>query len=545
MILSGGVHWQVLRNGFTNLDDPQLLINNQNIRGITVDHIRNIFTKSYAGLGGYTPLVLLSYAAEYRLFGLDAGAFHRTNLILHMMNTLLIFGLLYAVSGSLAIGFIAGAFFAIHPLHVEPIAWIQGRKDLLFSLFYLAGLGTYVGYIKKGRQAVLYGVSLLLFALALFSKVTAISFPLVLLLLEKHFMGRVDRSAVLKTLPYWLLSAVFFVLSLLSHQSMIAQSMKKGPSILENVSSFFFAFPFYAGKVFAPIRLYPGYSNSIGHDPWQAVIGFLALAVLAGLAYLSYKRQPDLVTFGIGFAVLTLLPTLPFHILGQPYEDRYMYLPLAGIFVALVGLLPAAGLRLRPIGRTAAAVWAGLALVGGALAAVSWRQGPVWRDSISLWNHVAKNDPTNVIGYVNRAKTLEEAGQLTLAFEDYERAKRLAPNDPWISLSISGIRFRMGQYDQALSEIDDLIAKDPLFYDGYMSRGKLWSKAGNFDAALKDFTRAILINKSYEAYCYRAQAYIEKGEYSLAIADLRDAYRIEATPQVHELLLKLSSIKKP
>lgn len=538
-------HWQALRGDFSNLDDPEIILNNRSIRGLSAQHIKEMFSKSYAGLGGYTPLVLLSYAIEYDLFGLRPHPFHATNLILHIVNVLLIFWLMTLVTGGLGISFVTALFFAIHPVHVEPIAWIQGRKDLLFSFFYLSGLLAYIGYIRRTRQRAFYLAAIVLFGFSLFSKVTAMSFPLVILLLEKHFAGRVDRPALVRTAPFWMLSGTFLLLSFLSHQSMIAQTYGQNPSFWRSLSAFFYAFPFYAGKILAPLKLFPGYQNEIGHDPIQAVISFAAFAVLTALSFFAYRRKPALVTFGVGFAILTLLPTLPFHFFGQPYEDRYLYLPLAGVLVGLAGLLPEDIFTIRPRSRGLLPVGSALLVTASVLAAASSRQVSFWHDSLSLWSHVVRADPRSIVGYFNRARALDEAGQREAALEDYREAHRLAPNNLWVSLSIAGIHFKQRAFDQALREINELIERDPLFYDGYMSRGRFWSYVKEPDKAVVDFSLALAINKTYEAYTYRAQAYIDLQEVDLALADLRQAYRIEPTEQVRELITKLARREAP
>jgi len=127
-----------LKNDFTNWDDPDLILANVQIRSLSVDNLKNFFSTSYGGFGGYTPLVFISYALDYHFFNLDPRAFHATNLLLHILNSLLIYAFIYLVSRRISISLFVAALFSLHPLHVEVGAWTQGRKDLLFSLFYIA-----------------------------------------------------------------------------------------------------------------------------------------------------------------------------------------------------------------------------------------------------------------------------------------------------------------------------------------------------------------------------------------------------------------------
>ncbi len=527
-----------LQNGFTNLDDPALVMNNRSIRGLSLHYLRDLFSRSYGGLGGYTPLVLLSYAIEYHFFGLEPRAFHATNLILHVLNALLIFWLMALVTGSLGAGFITALAFSVHPLHVEPVAWVQGRKDLLFSLFYLSGLMAYLNYIKKGRKAVFFWGALLLFALALFAKVTAISFPLVILLLEKRFAQRIDRRALIRSIPFWLMGGLFFALSFMTRDALRMGTFERIPSYWKSLGTLFYAFAFYVGKVFAPVRLFPGYQTEIGHDPGQAVLSFAALAILAALLLLAYRRQAGRAAFGVGFAVLTLLPTLPFHLFGQPYEDRYMYLPLAGLVVALTALFPPGIFKLRPLPRTTLAFWPAIIVMATLLGGLSWRQSRVWRDSLSLWSHAVKMDPANPFGLVKRGEAFEEAGRLPEALSDYRRASALRPENAGAAQHMGSILFKQGDYRGAMTEYDRSLALNPLFSEGYLSRGILWGRLGDFDKAIVDLTVSIRLNETSQARYYRALAYRELQKNTLALEDLRAAYRLEPRDEIRDMIEK-------
>lgn len=542
-LISIAAHFPTLKNGFTNWDDPRLLINNANIRGLSIDHFGKLFLTSYGGLGGYTPLVFLSYALEYRFFGLNPRAFHATNLLLHAMNALLIFWLIYLVSGGISISFVTAVLFAIHPLHVEPVAWIQGRKDLLFSLFYLSGLIFYIRFIKKSCNRACYYLALLLFSLSLFSKVAAISFPLVILLIEKQFTKRLDKSAFIRSMPFWAMAGFFFILAFVTHSPSPGQTPTEPPGFLQNLGTFFYAFAFYARKILVPIGLLPRYSSGIGHHPGQVILTLCLFAALCALSYYAYRRKPDFASFGIGFAVLALLPTLPFHFIGQPYADRYMYLPIAGILFVMAGLLPPRVFILRPLAREAVMAWPAVILIVLLLGINSWKLNRIWHDSLSLWSYVVETDPANTMGYLNRAEALFNNGQLSEAMSDYNAAQMLAPKDPNIPQSKGAVYFKRGEFEKAMEEYNQSLSLDPLFHDGYMSRGMLWARLGDFSKAISDFTAALKLNKTSKGYMYRALAYMEEKKLDQALDDLRSAYDIEPTEQVRGLITSLSSTR--
>jgi len=527
----------VLRNGFTNLDDPQLLVNNSDIRSMSPASVQKLFRTSYGGLGGYTPLVLVSYAFEYHLFGLDAGAFHATNLALHVLNGLLVFWLISLVGGSVGIGFVTALVFVVHPLHVEPVAWIQGRKDLMFSFFYLSALIAYVTFLHKGKRPVLYGLSVLFFAFSLFSKLGAMSFPLVALLLEWRVAGRIDRRAKLRSLPLWIMSGLFLLLAFMTHTPFFSQTPPPAPSYGKSLVTFFYSFVFCVGKVFAPFRLFPGYADVITRHPWQSALSLVLFAALGVLTYFAHKRKPDDTTFAVCFFIFTLLPTLPFHFFGQPYEDRYMYLPLIGVILILAQFLPTQR-------RNSPAGWLAGGLPVMALAILlgvrSYGQSHIWRDSLSLWNHAIASDPSNPIGYLNRADVLKSKDQYIEAMADYDRAERLLPDNAGVAQNKAGVYFKLGEFDKSLAEINRALKIDPLFYEAYISRGLLWGYGKRWGNAVQDFMVALRLNRTYQAYYYRALAYLELQDYGNAVEDLRAAYRIEPTDQVRDLIAKLS-----
>lgn len=537
-------HAPALRNGFTNLDDPQILLENPDVRGLSGAHLLRLFGTSYGGLGGYTPLVLASYAIEYRFFGLNPRVFHATNLLLHVANTLLVFWLLGLVGGRLGVSFAVALIFAVHPLHVEPVAWIQGRKDLLFSFFLLAGLLVYARNILDRRRG--HGaLALALFALAAFSKMAAVSFPLVLLLVERRLAGRIDRRAVLRTIPFWIVAGVIVALAFLTHDPLLGRSAGPMPGPLESIGRFFYAFAFYAKRVVWPFGLMPGYLGRFGFPPAETIAAVTVLAGLVVALALAHRRRPDDVTFGVGLAVLTLLPTLPFHLFGQPYEDRYMYLPLAGVLFALAGLSPPAVSAGRRPARRAALGGGLLLLVAAGLTFRSRDQARVWSDSLTLWDHTIAVEPENPMGHLNRAETLFQQGRFAEAVAGYDQARRLLPDDPRPWLGLASAHFRMGEPKQALQELDRALELDPLYYDAYIARGLFWGNIKAFENAVRDFSAALAINKTEEAFYYRGLAYVELAQHDRAVEDLRAAYRMRPSADLAARIAELSKMRSP
>ena len=539
-----------LKNGFTNWDDRELLLENDAVKGLSAWNLRSIFSGSYAGFGGYTPLVFLSYALEYHFFQLDPRIFHLDNLLLHILNTVLIYFFIFLISRNLRLSFITSLLFGIHPLHVESVAWIQGRKDLLFSLFFLAALISYLLFLKhKDRKKIYYVLSLLFFAFSLLSKVTAVALPFVILFLEAHPGRRLDKGALRRSLPFFALAIVFLFLAFITLRpgSSGIPSPKGHLTYLQNLSLFFYAFVFYISKILLPIRLMARYSADIGQYPLDLVLNIAIFAVACTLIYSVYRRNKEVVMIGAAYFVLTLLPTLPFHFAGQPYADRYTYLPLAGILFIFSAfffdILPNKW-PTRRILKYGLGVFLGLAVLF--LSARTWALSRVWHDSISLWTHVLKIDPRNAIAYLDRGQAYIDAWEPDKALADLDSLEKLEPNNPNLYNNRGIIHFKRGEFEEALKEFNRCLAVGPRFQIGYLNRAILWGHFREYEKSIRDLTAVLEINRySYLAYYYRGLAHKELNSMDRALADFQAAFKISPTETARREIESLSGRKAP
>jgi len=550
ILVTGIAFYPSLKNGFTNWDDPELLLENDSVKSLSAGNVRSFFSGSYAGFGGYTPLVFMSYALEYHFFQLDPRIFHIDNLLLHVLNTVLIYFLIFLIIRNIRVSFITSLLFGIHPLHVESVAWIQGRKDLLFSLFFLGALISYLLFLqKRDKKNIYYILSLMLFTCSLFSKVTAVAFPFVILLLESYPGQKIDRSALRRSVPFFALAAVFLFLAFITLRpgSSGIPSAKGHLTYFQNLSLFFYAFVFYISKILLPVRLMARYSSDIGQYPLDLVLNIAVFAIACALIYSVYRRKKEFVTFGTAFFVLTLMPTLPFHFAGQPYADRYTYLPLAGILLIIsaffLEILPKKWPTRRILSYGAGA-FLGLAVL--LLGSKTWALSRVWHDSISLWTHVLKIDPQNAIAYLDRSQAYIEAGEMDKALADLNTGEKLEPENLKFGNNRGIIHFKRGEYEKALNEFNRTLALNPRFQLGYLNRAILWGRMREFEKSIHDLTAAIEINKYfYLAYYYRGIAYKELNLVDRALADFKAAYKISPTETARREIESLSSQKNP
>ena len=241
-----------LRNGFTNWDDEGYVVDNPDIKGCTLHNVVKVFSSTY--VGNYQPLTMLSYMAEYRFFKLNPLVYHCTNLLLHILNCLLVFALIYGLSGKQLTSLLVALLFAVHPLRVESVAWIAERKDVLSALFYFLSLLSYLRYVKKtGRK--FYGFCLLSLALSLLSKPVAVSQPFILVLIDYLINRKVDKRNLVEKTPFFAVAVVFAGITLLTQKSQGTVLEYSSLSTITRVCAPFYGMVFYVVKSIIPIHL--------------------------------------------------------------------------------------------------------------------------------------------------------------------------------------------------------------------------------------------------------------------------------------------------
>ena len=500
MAVTAATFAPVLDNGFTSWDDNVYVTDNTLIRQVSAGNIGKVFTAFVSG--NYHPLVFLSYSLEYRLFGLNPRPYHATNLVLHLLNTALVFWLLLLLSGSLPAAAAGTLLFALHPMRVEPVAWVTARKDLLGSAFFLGSLAVYLSY-RRERGAAPYILSLLLFLFALLSKATGVTLPLVLLLCD-FLLGRVDRRAVVEKVPFLALALLFGVVALFareSYQEVLMEQTYAFPAVV-----FIGAHKLvchYLPRTVLPVPglfpLYPPLGQGGSVPPaflfLLAVIGILAAAVVYSL------RRTRKVLFGALFFLTTLLPSLSVVVVGYS-ADRFAYLPSFGLaFLAGEGfrhLWSRRHVRSREV-RTVLVLL--VAIVGLAFALSSRRLCAVWRSSITLWSQAVESYPDTPASAMNRAYAHHYRGMAYLEEEDRVRA---------------------------LPDLNRAIELYPGKAEFFSGRGRLHGEDGNVDDSLADYGRALRIEpRSVTAYNGRGIVHTGTGAYGRAIADFNRALEVD------------------
>lgn len=525
------VYGQMVGHAFINMDDGQYIGANPFVaRGLTWDGVVWAFTSSWAS--NWHPLTWLSHMLDVTLFGLHPAGHFAHSLLLHVANTLLLFLVLERMTRVTWRSAMVAALFALHPLHVESVAWAAERKDVLSTLFWILAIGAYALYVERPEWR-RYGAIVGLFALGLLAKPMLVTLPFTLLLLDVWPLGRLRLGNGAAT-PLWRLVTEKIPLLMMSAASSIATVIAQGAGgSVEGLASLPFAdrmanavvaYARYLGKTFAPAHLAIFYPYPF-HWPALLVAGSSALLVVVSVAaFLLYRRAPYVLVGWLWF-LGTLVPVIGLVQVGSAsMADRYTYVPLVGIFWAVVwGLadLSASSLKRRQ----------GLGVLGVAVlvacAALTAIQVGYWKNSATLFAHALQVTPSNAPVHDNLAAALEEQGRVAEAVEHYRAALRIKPDDPIANYNLGLILLSQGQADQAVDLLEKAAATPDADAANYVNLGRALSKAGRETAALSAFARAVEMEPGDGlARRYLADALFRAQRFSEAAAQLREVLRL-------------------
>lgn len=522
-----------LDNQFTNWDDAKYVTENLVLAHPT---FHNVVLEPLQG--NYHPLTVASLVLNYKLSQLHPASYHWLNLLLHLANTALVFVFVRMLAGGLWAPVVTSLFFGIHPMHVESVAWIAERKDVLFAFFYLGGLVAYLRYLDS-RQRVWLGAALGACLLSLASKPAAVTFPVALLLIDFDRARRIDTSALLEKMPFLALAMVAGFLTL--HAQKAAGAVVDQP-VFPFISRVLFAAygaVMYVVKLFLPFGLsaiypYPP-GGRVGPEFYLALLALVALAAAVWI----FLRRDRAVLFGLGFYLVNIVLVLQFVTVGHALvADRYTYLPYVGLFFALSHWLDE-----RPRaweGSTLRTVTAGVLVLLVPVALVqTWRRCDVWKDSASLWTDTIRKFPGRIYdAYFLRGTYYHHTtGDAAAAMADYDEALKLRPNAAFAWANKGTLLFDMGRTDSAYIYLDRALQLKPDLAGALNNRGAIKGQRGDLPGAIQDFTRAIAAEPDFrDPYENRAVAYYMAGANDRAIADSRRALELDPqNPENHAL----------
>jgi len=534
---------EVRNHQFIHFDDVYYLTENPAVQeGLTPKSIIWAFTTTRAG--NWTPLTWLSHLLDVQIFGMHPGGHHLTNLLFHIANSLLLFLWLQRATRSLGPAFLVAALFAWHPLHVEPVAWVAARKDVLSTFFWLLTMWAYLRYGERpewGR----YFLVVLCFTLGLMAKPMLVTLPLVLLLLDywpldRWASGR-DRSLILEKLPLLALAAVFGMVTLYAQEKVGAVAPLGEIPLGSRIATALVAYVWYPLKMFWPTRLGILYPHPLEAIPlWQAPGAGLILTLVSILVAWRSRRYPYLLVGWLWY-LITLLPVIGLVQVGnQAWADRYTYVPLIGLFIMLAwgardltASLPGAR-ALRPLGA---------GLIFTALLILTIHQARYWRDSITLFEHTLAVTADNFVIHNNLGVALAKQGKTELAAPHLLEALRLDPFNARAQNKVGEELFAQGKMAEAAAKFQQASKLKPDWAEPYNNLGRVYAHDGQMDLAMAMFQKAIDLDLNFApAYKNLGFALVSRGEKQKAVEMLTKAVELNPNdPEAHQILEDLKT----
>ncbi len=534
----------MLQNQFTSWDDPDYITNNMKIWKLNAENLKFIFTQPIAY--NYHPLTMLSLGINYYFSKLNPFSYFLTNLILHLTNVVLVFWFIFSISKkNINVATFVALVFAIHPMHVESVAWATERKDVLYTLFFIGGLITWLHYLRTNK--LIYFIATILLAIfSMLSKPAAIIFPLVIIAIDFYEKEKFEIKAQLNKIPFFIIAAFFMYMTLIAQtqDNSIVGDFKKY-TVIERFLFASYGFVVYILKLFAPAHLatFHPYPKSI------EILVYLSPIIIALLVAFVYyfKEKRKLLLFGLMFYFINLILVLQFVSIGDAvYAERYTYVPYIGLCFILGMLLFNSNIK---INRNL--IWGGIAAYSLVFAYSANARVKVWHNSETLWTDMIEKYPdsdrgyydlgnyyfekgdnekaiplfgkaikvgTNYKSYANRGLALMKQLKYDEAIQDFNKAIELKPKQDEAFLGRAHAYGDLKKYDLSMSDVNEAL-KFRESYESYFFRGYLYKATENYDLAIENYSKAMTLTKEVSVYNNRGNVYFLLKDYAKAIAD--------------------------
>lgn len=525
--LTGTAYSRVPNLGFVSIDDPSYVTRNPHVAdGIIWQNLLWAVTGVHSA--NWHPLTWLSHMLDVQMFGLNPGGHHITSLVFHAANTVLLFLLLRRLTGRDWAAWFAAGLFAVHPLHVESVAWIAERKDVLSTFFFLVLLHAYAGYIASpGRLR--YAAVCVVLALGLAAKPMLVSASLVLLLLDYWPLRRgLNRKTVTEKLPLFALSAASCVITFIAQRQGGAIGDFEQFPFGVRLANAITAYSQYMLKTFWPADLCVLYPHPGTSLPELQVFSSLVFLIAATAAAIKLGRRYPYVLVGWLWYLITLVPVVGLVQVGkQAIADRYTYIPHIGVFIALAwaggDVLSKLPQRSRRI--TAAGLGSAVLL---ALTAVTCVQTGYWKSGVVLFEHAVRVVPDHYVTHYCLADAYLEEDRPRDAIKAFRRALRLKYDLPEAHCVMGYALAKIGKYEEGLASLRIAIRLEPNMAAAYNNIGGILLDQGRTDEAMKYIRKALKIKPDYaQAYYNLANAYERQGRPDLAESNYRRAVKTD------------------
>ena len=584
------VYWQVGNHEFVNYDDKDYITENQHVQaGLTLKSIAWAFTSTHAG--NWHPLTWLSHMLDCQIYGLNPCGHHFTSVFFHILNSILLFLVFKRMTGAFWKSAFVAALFALHPLHVESVAWAAERKDVLSAFFWMLTMGSYIRYVERpGTNR--YLLVLLFFALGLMAKPMLITLPFVLLLLDYWPLGRfhvrkpeaaqpseekpqkdtkskkrksrkrlaknavqakkttgsdyqwsLALSLLWEKIPLFVLAAASSVVTFFVQQSGGAVRSLDALPLAVRISNALISYINYIIKMILPHNLAILYPHPKDFSIWQVAGACLLLACISFIAIRSMKRYPY---FAVGWLwyLGTLVPVIGLVQVGlQSMADRYTYIPLTGIFIIIawgISDLAAKWCYKKEWLAAATAVFLSVLMV------ITWFQLRHWTNSITLFKHAINVTANNSIVHNNLGVTFAVQGKVSEAIKHYTEALRIRPKDVLAHNNLGNALKNQGKISEAIKHYIEALRIRPNYAKAHNDLGNALKNQGKISEAISHYSEALRIKPDYaDAYYNLGNVLIKQGKIDEAICHYSEALRIKPDfAEARSNLEKVSAILK-
>jgi Flp pilus assembly protein TadD len=532
--------------GFVNYDDPPYVTENPNVAtGLTLQNIRWAATTGHNA--NWHPLTWLSHMLDVELFGMNAGWHHITSIVLHSMNTLLLFLLLCRLTGAIAASAFAASLFAVHPLHVQSVAWIAERKDVLSTLFWMLAWWGYVEYVRRPNLMRYLG-TILLFAAGLAAKPMLVTFPFVLLLLDfwplcrmrfsPNSEGKLLKAPLLKLIvekvPFFILTIASSIVTFTVQQDWGAVAAGDLIPLSMRIANAPVSYVAYLFQTLVPVNLAVLYPFPVELPVWKTAGAVLLLAGISALAILKARQLPYLAVGWLWF-LGTMVPTIGLIQVGiQARADRYTYIPQIGLILIVAwgtAALFSKGAK-NQVGFTAVA-----AAVTAVCVVVSMGQVKFWSDSETLWQRALDVTENNYVAEYNLAESLTPQ-QSTRAIFHLREALRLKPDLAVAHKSLGVHLAQAGNREEGARHLAEALRINPNIAAAHNDLAILLAEQNKLDEAILHYSEALRLNpRLVVTYNNLGNALAAQGRWDEAIRNYSEALKFN--PRMVEALANL------
>jgi tetratricopeptide (TPR) repeat protein len=549
------VYVQVVHFDFLNYDDDAYVATNTDIRGgLTLEGVRIAFTRIHQAT--WHPVTTLSHMLDCSLFGLAPGAHHLINVVLHALNTIGLFWVLRAMTGARWRSAFVAAMFGLHPAHVESVAWVSERKDVLSTFFWVLTVASYWRYVQQPRAG-RYAWVVVMCTLALLSKPMVVTLPVMLLLLDVWPLRRITLTEIVNhvgatgrsplrnvtlsgqlfathrsTLTTLVIEKVPLLIAALGVSAMTVLAQRDAGAMVPiealpmrlRLANVPISYVRYLGELVWPVRLAILYPYPPHWPAWQVTAATALLLGLSLLAGLAARRHPY-VLVGWLWYLITLLPVIGLLQVGiQAMADRFTYVPFIGLFI-IVSWGGYALLDGWPYGVRTLAVAGMLAVAGCTL--LTERQVRYWRDSVTLFEHALAVTTDNYIPHVYLGKAFLAQGRVADAAAQFAEWVRLTPQLYAAHFQYAGLLADLGQYDAAVEQYGEAVRLRPDIAAGHYNLANALVRRGDLTAAMGEYERAITLDPDWpEAHHNLGIAFAGQGRSGEALAQYDEALRL-------------------